>query len=100
MTYLWRHQSGVYYFRRAVPEDIRTIIGKTMVKQSLRTTNLAQAKRRAHPLAIQTETDFQSARERRSAPPRMELSEAEKSHRRRTVVYGPRCCRASRALRT
>jgi integrase len=80
MTYLWRHQSGVYYFRRAVPEDIRTIIGKTMVKQSLRTTNLVQAKRRAHPLAIQTETDFQSARERRSAPPRTELSEAERSH--------------------
>src|SRR5881227_1834723 len=41
MTYLWRHKSGVYYFRRAVPEDIRTIIGKTMVKQSLRTADLA-----------------------------------------------------------
>src|SRR4051794_19804922 len=80
MTYLWRHQSGVYYFRRAVPEDIRAIIGKTMVKQSLRTADLAEAKRRAHGIAIQTEIDFQSARERRSAPPCDELNEAERAH--------------------
>jgi hypothetical protein len=32
MTYLWRHpKSGVYYFRGAVPDDLRTII-KTLVK--------------------------------------------------------------------
>src|SRR5689334_2866272 len=65
MTYLWRHQSGVYYFRRAVPDDIRAIIGKTMVKQSLGTKDVAEAKRRAHPIAIQTDADFRSARERR-----------------------------------
>ena len=80
MTYLWRHQSGVYYFRRAVPEDIRTIIGKTMVKQSLRTADLAEAKRRAHRIAIQTDINFQSARERRSATPCDELNEAERAH--------------------
>lgn len=80
MTYLWRHRSGVYYFRRAVPDDLRTIIGKTMVKQSLRTKNVAEAKRLAHPIAIQTETDFQAARERRSAPPRTDLSEAERAY--------------------
>ena len=80
MTYLWRHRSGVYYFRRAVPEDIRTIIGKTMVKQSLRTRNVAEARRRAHSIAIQTETEFVGARERRSTPPRTDLSEAERAH--------------------
>jgi hypothetical protein len=80
MTYLWRHESGVYYFRRAVPDDLRPILGKTMVKQSLRTKDLAEAKRRAHPIAIQTEADFQATRERRSAPPRTELSEGERAH--------------------
>jgi uncharacterized protein DUF6538 len=80
MTYLWRHQSGVYYFRRAVPDDLRAIIGKTMVKQSLGTRNVAEAKRLAHPIAIQTEADFQSARERRSAPPRTDLTESERAH--------------------
>src|SRR3954454_19530004 len=80
MTYLWRHESGVYCFRRAVPDDLRPILGKTMVKQSLRTKDLAEAKRRAHPIAIQTEADFQATRERRSAPPRTELSEAERAH--------------------
>src|SRR4051812_20882771 len=39
-----------------------------------------EAKRRAHPIAIQTEADFLAARERRSVPPRTELSEAERAH--------------------
>ena len=79
MTYLWRHpNSGVYYFRRAVPDDLRTIIGKTMVKQSLGTKDVAEAKRRAHSIAIQTEREFQNARERRSTPPRTDLTEAER----------------------
>jgi hypothetical protein len=80
MTYLWRHRSGVYYFRRAVPKKLRAIIGKTMVKLSLQTTDVAEAKRQAHPIAIQTENDFQKAREQRSAPPRNELSEAERAY--------------------
>jgi hypothetical protein len=80
MTYLWRHKSGVYYFRRAVPDDLWPILGKTMVKKSLRTTKVAEAKRRAHPIAMKTEADFLDARERRSAPPRTELSEAERAH--------------------
>ena len=80
MTYLWRHpNSGVYYFRRAVPDDIRATIGKTMVKQSLRTRDVAEAKRRALPIAMRTETDFQTARERRSALPRNDLTEAERA---------------------
>src|SRR5215470_16391151 len=81
MTYLRRHpNSGVYYFRRAVPDDIRATIGKTMVKQSLGTKEVVEAKRRVHPVAIRTGKDFQEARERRLAPPRTELSEAERTH--------------------
>ena len=81
MTYLWRHpKSGVYYFRRAVPDDLRTVIGKTMVKRSLRTKDVAEAKRRAHPIAIQTEREFQNARETRSTPPRTDLTEVERAN--------------------
>ncbi len=50
MTYLLRHpKTGVYYFRRAVPDDLRSIIGKTAIKKSLATKDMAEAKRRAHP---------------------------------------------------
>ena len=87
MTYLWRHGSGVYYFRRAVPDELRAIIGKTMVKQSLRTKDVAEAKRLAHPIAMQTEGDFQAARERRSAQPRTDLSEAERAHLVATYLH-------------
>src|SRR5260221_13594835 len=45
-------EAGVYYFRRAVPDELRAIIGRTMVKQSLRTKDVAEAKRLAHPIAI------------------------------------------------
>jgi hypothetical protein len=78
MTYLWRHpSSGVYYFRRAIPDDLRTILGKTMVKKSLGTKDGAVAKRQIHPLAIQTDAEFEAARRRRDAPLRAELSQTE-----------------------
>jgi hypothetical protein len=78
MTYLWRHpNSGVYYFRRAVPDPLRTALGKTMVKKSLGTKNVAEAKRRAHPLAVQTEAEFEAARKHRAAPIRTELTDRE-----------------------
>ena len=81
MTYLWRHpKSGVYYFRRSVPDDLRAIIGKTMIKQTLRTKEVTEAKRRAHPIAIQTDADFQSARDRCAVPRRADLTEAEQAY--------------------
>jgi integrase len=76
MTYLWRHpKSGVYYFRRAVPDDVRRVIGKTMVKKSLGTRDVAAAKRKVPPLALQTEQEFLAAKARRDTPPRTELSD-------------------------
>jgi integrase len=78
MTYLWRHPtSGVYYFRRAVPDALRLALGKTIVKKSLATKNVTEAKRRAHPLAIQTDAEFQAARSHQAAPIRTELSDRE-----------------------
>ena len=78
MTYLWRHpKSGVYYFRRAVPDELRKIIGKTMVKQSLGTKDVAAAKRQVPSLALLSEKQFVAAREKRAAPPLTELSDRE-----------------------
>ena len=77
MTYLLRHTSGTYHFRRAVPAELKAIIGKTAIKQSLRTKDVTEAKRRAHPLAIKADADFEAARKRLAAPPRSELTAAE-----------------------
>ena len=45
-------KSGVYYFRMAVPKKLVPIIGKTVFKQSLRTTSATEAKQRIlEPLA-------------------------------------------------
>lgn len=41
----FRHpDSGIYYLRRRVPDDIRPIIGKTEIRRSLNTRNHQQAK--------------------------------------------------------
>ena len=78
VTYLWRHpRSGVYYFRRAVPDDLRRVIGKTMIKKSLGTKDVTAAKRKVPPLTIQADAQFAAARERGHALPRTELSVAE-----------------------
>ncbi|MFB1086285.1 DUF6538 domain-containing protein [Vibrio diabolicus] len=39
-------QTGVYYFRMAVPKKLVPIIGKTVFKKSLQTKNLSEAKQR------------------------------------------------------
>ncbi|MGO8915031.1 MAG: DUF6538 domain-containing protein [Stellaceae bacterium] len=78
MTYLLRHpKTGVYSFRRAVPEDLRTIIGKTAIKKSLGTKDVSEAKRRAHSVATGVEAEFEKARKLLGAPFRSELSDAE-----------------------
>lgn len=41
----FRHpDSGIYYLRRRVPDDLRSIIGKTEIRRSLNTRNHQQAK--------------------------------------------------------
>jgi integrase len=78
MTYLLRHaKTGVYYFRRAVPDDLRSVIGRTAIKKSLGTKDVTEAKRRAHSVATGVEAEFEKARKLLGAPPRSELSDAE-----------------------
>jgi hypothetical protein len=45
MLHLWKHpQSGIFYFRQAVPEDRRPAVGKREIKFSLGTTDPKEAK--------------------------------------------------------
>jgi len=47
MSRPWKHpDSGVYWFRRAVPADLRALVGKREEKQSLKTKDPAVAKQR------------------------------------------------------
>jgi hypothetical protein len=47
MSRPWKHpDSGVYWFRRAVPADLRALVGKREEKQSLKTKDAAVAKQR------------------------------------------------------
>jgi len=42
----WKHPSGVYWFRRGVPADLRTLVGKREEKQSLKTKDPTIARQR------------------------------------------------------
>ena len=47
MSRPWKHpDSGVYWFRRAVPADLRTLVGKREEKRSLQTKDPSIARRR------------------------------------------------------
>jgi integrase len=46
MSRPWKHpKTGVYYFRKVVPERLRALVGKREEKQSLNTRDAAEAKR-------------------------------------------------------
>lgn len=78
MTYLLRHaKTGVYYFRKAVPDELRSMIGKTAIKKSLGTKDVSEAKRRAHSVAAGVEAEFERARATLGAPVQSHLSDAE-----------------------
>src|SRR5882724_6229516 len=63
MTYLWRHpSSGIYWFRRGVPAELRQTIGKREVKKSLTTTDVREAKRRGMEVAAEVDRLFETAR--------------------------------------
>jgi len=52
MTRPWKHpKTGVYQFRRAVPEDLRALVGRREEKRSLRTKDPAEARQR-HALVL------------------------------------------------
>nr|WP_320135811.1 site-specific integrase [uncultured Amphritea sp.] len=61
----WKHpDSGIYYHRVAVPKDIRDQIGKSVIKFSLHTKDLTEAKRLFASHYADTQALFQQARDR------------------------------------
>ncbi|GLH34303.1 hypothetical protein BR1R5_36920 [Pseudomonas sp. BR1R-5] len=60
----FRHpDSGIYYLRRRVPDDLRQIIGKTEIRRSLRTRNHQQAKAAFALAYAESERLFKDARQ-------------------------------------
>jgi integrase len=55
-------ETGVYYFRRIVPEDIRAITGKTEVRRSLKTKDPRTAARRFTEAAREVEKEWEELR--------------------------------------
>lgn len=55
-------KTGVYWFRKAVPKDLREIIGKTEVVQLLRTKDVAEARKAHAELAAEIDARWSSLR--------------------------------------
>ena len=64
MTLLSRHpKTGTYYYRRAVPLELREAIGKGREwKETLRTKDVREAKRFASEVNVRVEDAFDRAR--------------------------------------
>ncbi|WP_136679548.1 DUF6538 domain-containing protein [Neptunomonas sp. XY-337] len=61
----WKHpDSGIYYLRVGVPKDIRDQIGKSVIKYSLFTRDLIEAKRLFASGYADTQALFQQARDK------------------------------------
>jgi len=79
MTTPWKHpKTGVYYFRRAIPAELREIIGRGReLKRSLGTKCPREAKRLILPYLSESEELFNQARERLSNPEKARLTAKE-----------------------
>lgn len=63
MSRPWKHpETGSYYFRKAVPDDLRPLIGKREEKRSLRTKDPAVAKQRHTEVAAEVERAWRAYR--------------------------------------
>ena len=75
-----RHShTGVYYYRKAVPDDLRAVVGKREWKQSLATKDPAEARRKHAAVAARVEAEISELRRRNdrlSRPPLRELDGA------------------------
>ncbi len=77
MSRPWKHpSSGVYYYRKAVPEDLRATLGAWERKQSLRTKDPAEARRKHSEVAAKVEQEWSDLRRRLTAPQLFELDAA------------------------
>ncbi|GAA0794903.1 site-specific integrase [Marinobacterium sediminicola] len=62
VQYLTRRSSGLYYYRRDIPKDLRELYGKRELKQSLKTYDEQQAIRKAQQLTKQYDLEFERLR--------------------------------------
>jgi integrase len=63
MSRPWKHpETGSYYFRKAVPYDLRNIVGKREEKRSLRTKDPTVAKQRHAEVAAEVEREWKAHR--------------------------------------
>ena len=65
ISYLTK-RGAVYYARMDVPEDLISILKTPTRKQSLKTKDLAEAKRRLWPVITEWRREFEDLRARRS----------------------------------
>lgn len=62
----WRHpDSGIFYFRRVIPADLRPIVGRREVRVSLQTTDPFEARFRFLRASMECEQLIQEARAKR-----------------------------------
>lgn len=67
---LLRHPSGVYHFRLIVPRDLNEVVGKGVIKRSLRTRDVGVARAHAYALGARYAAAFAALRvERMPKPP-------------------------------
>jgi len=63
MTNLLKHpKTGVYYFRKTVPAELRDVFGKREFKESLGTKEPREARVRAHEVGLKYESALEQAR--------------------------------------
>lgn len=61
MSRPWKHpDTGIYYFRRAAPDDLRAVIGRREEKRSLGTKDPAVAKVAHAPVAAEVEVEVEA----------------------------------------
>ena len=65
----WKHpKTGVYWFRKVVPNKLRSIIGKTEERRTLRTKDPREAARRFHQVAARVADEWDALRQGEVAP--------------------------------
>ena len=80
--------SGIYYFRRAVPNELRAKLNKTMIKSSLGTRSPNEAKRLFAVKQAECENLFDTIRERFSTQCNTTSLNAIDGLKEKTTVYG------------
>lgn len=55
-------RQGVYHYRRRVPDDLVSVIGKKTIKESLKTKSIAKARKTRNLLDVKWDDEFEQAR--------------------------------------